>query len=289
MSTRFNQAEFLITTCTIGDLETWETSSNYILKNLAADKYLVIVPDEHVETFESVTDFRFEVTPESTYIGNLADRLIPLVREGGNQNSEGWYIQQFVKMIAASKTQNSRYSVIWDADTIPLKPINFVSKTGRIILFASSERHEEYFSLINRLFSFPKIANHSFISQCIAVRGFWLTALIKDIEKIENQNWVETVLTRINFSKHSAFSEFELIGNYVYNNFQDDFEVIKPRWRRDGNSLIGTPLNLTRWWSKLVLFGATYVSFETWDQPPKTLVGRLSYRTKNIINNLAGK
>ena len=48
----------------------------------------------------------------------------------------GWWFQQFLKMAFAYSPYAKEYYVVWDADTIPLNPIDFIdSKSGSFLLY----------------------------------------------------------------------------------------------------------------------------------------------------------
>ena len=106
-----------------------------------------------------------------------------------NENRIGWYYQQALKLIFALK-QNQRGTnvVMWDADTIPLRKINFFNGNRSFLYGSLLEYHTPYFKTAREifLFSMPKLA--------YTVQFFSLTSLENEFLLKRLQNYCNKVI-----------------------------------------------------------------------------------------------
>ena len=254
----------VISVCSTKDINTWEIASDYIVKYIAARRYTVIVPDSQVREFENKTNSRYEVIPESDLIGKLKNRIEHKVPE--NQSGRvGWYLQQFIKLFALSKLKDEDVALIWDADTVPLKALEFISDDGKLRYYIGNENHAPYFDFISKLLDVHKKQEFSFIAQCFPIRGAWAKAFFQEVECCQDENWVDSFLNSIDFNHNSGFSEYETLGSFIYNKYPQEIMVLSNKWSRLGNLLIGSANNLEYKISKLITRKYDYISFESWD------------------------
>lgn len=258
-SMRFDK---VISVCAKKDIEVWKVASAQIIRKINSNKYIVIVPSSQISLFQSASPSEYEVIDENRYTEKFLPRL--LVHGDNSKSSIAWYIQQFLKLSELSEIGEDEIALIWDADTIPLREIEF-KKNGRIVLYKGSEYHEPYFETIRKLLNCEKQNNYSYIAQCIPCKGRWIKSLIGSIEK-SGTPWQIAILNSIDFSKASSFSEYETLGTFIENNFCDEIEITNRRWQRYGNGLIGGPKNL-RYFSKIFAIRYDFMSFEAWDKP----------------------
>ncbi len=203
----------------------------------------------------------------------------------------GWYFQQFLKM-AYSQICTDEYYLIWDADTIPLKPINITNKPW---FDTKTEYHKAYFDTIIKLFpDLYKKNNYSFISEHMIIKTSIMKEIINTINKNSNiigNTWFEKIINSIDESQisKSGFSEFETYGTYVEFKYPELYDIKEFNSLRSNNDWC-TPtiinLHLIKWLRKD--FDA--VSFDNWqviDEKKSKILIRLSYifdyKTSNII------
>lgn len=214
--------------------------------------------------FKKKSPSEFKVLSEEMFVGNLSKNIFR--RAGGAVNPPGWYLQQIVKLAFLYSERNSEgVSVIWDADTIPLKKISFI-QGQKIKFYMGSEHHEPYFSSINKLLGLEKKIASSFIAQCMACPNEWTLDFFNYLESTKKKYWIEELLDTINFQTFSSFSEYETLGTFFYSKFSDKmfFEDHKS-WQRRGNGLIGCAENL-KFFSWILKLKYDYVAFEKWDE-----------------------
>ena len=158
-----------------------------------------------------------------------------------------WYYQQILKITFALNYINEKNEnlVIWDADTIILKKINFFNKDKSIKYGNFFEFHKAYYLTNESILK--NLPNYyiSFLNQFIAItnneKDFLLNRFLNfDYPKKKlGYNISELILKNI-FEKHkvyngSLFSEYELIGqsNYLHS-LQKQKPLLFLRYGLDG-------------------------------------------------------
>jgi hypothetical protein len=256
----------VISVCELKDIKVWSISNNYILKNIEASNYTLIVPDSQIDEFRKVTNSKFRIIGELSITGNVKEILQQKI---SNHKTErfGWYFQQFIKLCALEMESGDDVILIWDADTVPLKNLNFFDSDGCLIHYSGNENHSPYFKNINNLLKMKKENKYSFIAQCIAVRANWAKDFFQHItENNNNKDWKTAIIDSIDFSQESGFSEYEVLGTFITHKFSEDTARTTNRWIRHGNRLIGGIQNLEAESSVGKLSPYDFASFELWDE-----------------------
>lgn len=257
----------VICVCSWGDAPTWEKAATHIIWNIAARHYKLLVPDKEVERFREITPYAFQVLPESRYVADISvclNAAIPPESLG----RRGWYLQQFIKIAAARAAADNDVVLIWDADTVPLKPLHFTDESGRILYYRGSEHHLPYFTLIRNLLGLEREVDFSFIAQCFPLRVRWLHELCDELELKYGMPWYEAIITRIDFSQDSGFSEYETMGTYIACHHPEEIAFSSAKWWRFGNRLVGDITLLTDRKAKALSRKFDFLSFEKWERKP---------------------
>jgi hypothetical protein len=220
------------------DMDVWKIASLYIPEYIYANKYEVIVPDNEVNVFKSHTNPKFEVVCESTYLngidlGFVRDHLV------NYKELAGWYLQQFIKINACRLGDERDVYLVWDADTVPLKRLDFFDSAGRLKYFKGTENHTDYFNTIHKILGLQKKVDFSFIAQCFPIKRNWAKEFCDEIERRSGTDWVVTVLASISGDTPSGFSEYESLGTFLTYKYPNDFITIDNCWSRYGNLLVG--------------------------------------------------
>ncbi|WP_114651941.1 DUF6492 family protein [Polynucleobacter necessarius] len=255
----------VISVCSAKDIDVWTVAAPKIIKNIKASYYTVIVPDSQVALFSSVTNAPYQVKPESQFIGNAKEKIAYTLTEN-NQDRVGWYLQQFVKIAAVLRHRDDDLVLIWDADTVPVRPLSFVEPDGRLLYYKGSEYRSFYFIFIEKALGLKRTQDFSFIAQSLMVRASWAHSLFQSLENKTQLPWIDAILSQLDPSEPSGFAEFETLGSWIWHHHRNEILVSDRPWYRYGFSLVGNPLNL----SVLVWRGLAkyydFVSFEAWDQ-----------------------
>ena len=73
------QISELVSVCCLKDIEAWEITSRFMVRNIAAKQYRVIVPDREIEEFVKKSPPEFKVMGESRYTEQFKDQLLQLL------------------------------------------------------------------------------------------------------------------------------------------------------------------------------------------------------------------
>ncbi len=138
---------------------------------------------------------------------------------GKEWSRSGWLFQQLIKLNADELVQNDNVLIL-DADTCITTKQSFVTNSETFILNFADEYHFPY-SNYNKLLDLNKRFFLSFICHHMIFKKTVLRNLKKDIELHTGKNWINAILSTVDFSESSCFSEYELYGNYLYYSYRD--------------------------------------------------------------------
>ncbi|MBM4128028.1 MAG: FkbM family methyltransferase [Nitrospira sp.] len=275
--------DLVYSVCSSADIGVWSHTSKNLLNFVPSKNYLLIVPDSDVELFKTITDRTFKVVPESVFVPGLKEILrnkIPPSSIG----RIGWYLQQFIKLSVLKEARDYENFVIWDADTVPLKKIEFFRSTGEVEFFTGTEAHLPYFDLTQKLMGFGKRAKFSFIAQCFPYKGIWANNFFNFIEGKFSESYEKTLLNLIDFKEGSGFSEYETLGSFAYHNYRKQIIVSGKKWERNGTALIGGPHNIYREPYKQLIKDYEHLTFERWQEPFSTLKAQDDSARKSFLS-----
>lgn len=241
----------------------------------------VIVPDHQVRDFEKslprTVIVESELDYDSGFFAPLNDACLQV-----NPSRKGWYLQQFIKIEALRRlSQHNDALVIWDADAVPLKKIDFFDTEGRPRLFISSEGvtdnrgnyfdviHQPYFQVIEKLLGISRSWDFSFIAQTMPISAQIVQSFFSEIENRAGYVWWKAIIEAVDFSENSGFSEYETLGAYMYGNHPEYLSFQSDAWTLNGWGSHGTPRKAWRASRNLRASGElALVGFEVWQKPP---------------------
>ena len=224
-------------------IDVWPVASKVIPSFIQAERYRVIVPDKEVEIFRANGSDLFLVEAESEFVSDFSESLWDAIGKIHPQRY-GWYLQQFIKIEALRRLgQKNIRGVIWDADTVPLKAIDFFSPTA-VNFFHGNEYHLPYFQTIDRLLKLDRVVPHSFIAQSFPCEPHWVSAFCEEIESSHQKPWWKAIIDCIDFEQKSGFSEYETLGNFVAHRFPGEWRWSDIPWERKGYTRFGSPANM---------------------------------------------
>jgi len=255
----------LISVCCLKDIEAWEVTSAFIVRNIASKQYRVIVPDKEVEEFIKKSPPQFQVIGESRYTQLFSQKLAKLLPD--NKKSQfGWYLQQFIKLLAIEDNAPNDIVLIWDADTAPINQLQFISEDSKLIYYKSIENHQPYFETIKKLTGLDKKVSFSFIAQCFPIKVVWFDSFCSTLENKFQVNWVDAILNNIDFDKPNSFSEYETLGTFISHHYQDEVIYSDRPWWRLGNTLINHVAFLSNKKAEALSNQYDFISFEKWER-----------------------
>jgi hypothetical protein len=272
----------VITMCSLEHSQVWKLTSALLPENIIADEYLVYVPDDEISMFKEFTNPKISVRSQSElgtlYFDHLREKLV----QSGNEIRFGWYLQQFYKIEALLASTADRL-VIWDADCVPVRPIQTFDSSGcPIYMFGAFEYNESYFEAIERLTGLSRVQEFSFVIPGFPILKQWIDEFEKYISLRNNEKpWYDAVIETTDFALKSGFSETETLGTFVANLHPQEWSTFEGSWERRGQKRFGYAQKFT---PALVVKIATesnldIISFENWDvRGPRLIVKRLRER-----------
>jgi hypothetical protein len=255
----------LICVCCKRDALTWGVASQYIVRFISAKRYKVYVPDGEIAFFKSITPGAFEVLGESIFTQHFSAELKRRL-PARIADQFGWYLQQLIKLYAVSACEPNELVLIWDADTVPIRSLNFIDDEGKLVYYKSDEHHPPYFETIARLLGLGKKVDFSFIAQCFVLRASWFDAFCHSIEERHQISWPNALLDSIDFEEGNGFSEYETLGTFISHHYPDQITYSENKWLRLGNSTLGHIAFLSDHVIAEQLGDYDFVSFEKWDR-----------------------
>ncbi len=236
-----------------------------VRNHIAARRYLLIVPPADMAVFSRRLSPEVEIHDWEDYLGGWTLSRVRAALPETVADRAGWYLQQIVKIAAARAEKGT--ALIWDADTIPLRPLDFGEDGAVINVYGSREHHAAYFDTLERLTGLRKIPDRSFIAQCLCVRWLWANEFIGAVEAHTGKFWIEAILSEIRGAGISEFSEYESLGTFVCERFPNEIRFNDRRWLRRGPQLVKGLADLTP--GKLAALSQVYdfITFERWDTP----------------------
>jgi hypothetical protein len=249
----------IVSVCIARDLPTAAIGVREMLVRLQPRQYLYAVPKADMPTFRNAMPSAIDIVDEREFMEGWDLKKVHSVLPPPVSWRAGWYLQQFVK-INASRLSGT--TLIWDADTVPLRNLTVGDSQTRISLYSGNEYHAPYFKTINALLGLERISRRSFIAQCMHVKSTWTNGLVEEIQNRSGRHWIEAVLSTLPGNHPCEFSEYETIGTFVAHYHPDEAVFNNVRWSRFGNRLIADPSDLTP--SKKRYFGLiyNYIAFE---------------------------
>ena len=136
-----------------------------------------------------------------------------LVNHGSPAKRTGWFLQQFIKLgFALSEYCDTDYYLSWDADTLPLRNIEFFTSDGKPIFTKKKEHNQAYFDTLSKILELGEYADFSYIAEHMMFNKNVMTEMLGDIEEspIYGDSWYEKIINATDSTNVNSFSEFEI-------------------------------------------------------------------------------
>jgi hypothetical protein len=155
-----------------------------------------------------------------------------------------WYFQQFIKMgFAQNPKARDRY-VIWDSDTILLKPITFFEGERALITNGEKYIHVPYRVFVEKALGIHAEYSMSYIAQQIPVFTAVMREILEGFSRAgsDGDRWYENVFALIEqemlpgktaYSDMLCFSEYEIYGNYLRERHPELYTLRDLPWLRE--------------------------------------------------------
>ncbi|MEQ2025039.1 DUF6492 family protein [Xenorhabdus szentirmaii] len=270
----------VVTVCAGKDLENITTCIVALKKNLDINNIYVITNDiSRVPDLDSVIAINENDIISYEQIERLKKIDFPY-----SNHRFGWYFQQFLKMEFARSIYCQGDYLIWDADTILLKKINFHENESVLFTKGEEQLNNHYVSTYQKLLGVKKTFSFSLISQHLFVNRAIMLRMLDEIENRHKDNFCEAILSNIDGDSPSLFSEYETYVNY-YAQINPCYRVIERKWFRHAAAICGFGSGLNVISKKFP--DCDYVAMEKFDitfkGKLKGIIKYLHYKLKNYF------
>ena len=194
--------------CPANELEEFSNKLNF--------KEFTIINEDSLISLNEFKKIFYSESSELTYKKNFIKRI-------------NWYYQQILKISFTLKfIENYKNKmVIWDADTILLKKIDFFKNNLSVKYGNFNEFHKEYFLTNDKILGFQPKYFISFLNQFVALsfeEFFFFKShifanneiILDDIPTILSRKILKSIFLEHKIYNGSMFSEYELIGQSNY-------------------------------------------------------------------------
>ena len=233
----------IISACLARDLPVYRATYQSLRRHLPGSDIHVVTKKEDFPKFKEACGPELtlwdeaELVPHMT-LGELRKMPFPFFPRGA-----GWYFQQFLKYAFVNVSNDDDYYLIWDADTVLLRPIEFFTPEGKPYYTTATEYHVPYFETYQALFGTEANREFSFISQHQVIRKSILREMLARMETLHpsSRNWAWAIMENLRGSGSNLFSEYETYGHYLKSERPDSFVVRALDWTRNGERWAGYP------------------------------------------------
>jgi hypothetical protein len=210
-----------------------------IARNVPYGKLWVVAHRSHRKQVERlrIRDLIFE--DEDKFIPGISfDFVKQKLLEIGITTRFGWYLQQFLQLGAALRSDFPEYYLATASDVVYLEPQDLVDSQGRARIVVQHGQPEQFpWRDVIRKLKLPAADDVGFIAEHMVFRKSIVLELFRHIERISGKPWVEQILQAVGevrrslpedhppfFSLH-CFSEYETYGNFVWLHHREQYFI----------------------------------------------------------------
>lgn len=273
----------IISACRLCDLPVLEITARQLPKCVPFRSLSVVCPDKDFAKIRSRLSPDVRVIPENNFLPGMTIEALRALPVRGFPRAAGWYFQQLLKLQFAFTDLDEDYFLIWDADTVPLRPMRFFDAQGRMLLTKATEHHAPYFETYRNLFGEDARREFSFISQHIVVEKSMAREMLTRIERhVPGEgNWAWKIMRSLPQTGDNLFSEYETYGHFAKNHFAERVAFVQRAWQRRITHYTGRGIPTERELATL-REEYEYAAFERvqtgWRRMVKAIVGRFYKR-----------
>lgn len=231
----------VVTACRAADLRILQTTSLALKKYVPFRRLHVLTAAANFEQFRQALGDEVALIDEDTFIPGMTLAFLRELPLPGLPGGAGWYFQQLLKLNFCFREPAEDYYLIWDADTVPLRPLEFFDEEGRMLFTKAEEEHAPYFENYRKLLGEDPNREFSFISQHIVVQKSVLREMLAAIESRfpGEENWAWKVMRNLEGTSTNLFSEYEIYGHYLKNHYPARAAYRELPWLRGGTRAVG--------------------------------------------------
>src|SRR5882762_7103078 len=137
--------------CRARDLPTLCLAVEGLRTHLRPVRITVATARQNFRAFQKALGRSVELADEDELIPDMTLDSIRSMPIPSFPRGAGWYFQQLLKYSWCFKNPEIGHYLVWDADTVLLRPLDFFDDQGRVLMTKSSEYHPPYFATFEQL------------------------------------------------------------------------------------------------------------------------------------------
>jgi len=195
----------------------------------------VITARVNFACFRKALGSEVELLDEDSMTPGLTLRQLRLFTLPGLRKAAGWYLQQFDKLAFSFQPSSDDYYLIWDSDTVPLRPLEFFDADNKMCFTISDEEHPPYLENFRKLLRQEPQREFSFIAQHMIVQKSVAREMLGRIETNfpGNDSWAGKIMRHLEGTHANLFSEYETLGHYIKTNYPERATYRRLPWLRE--------------------------------------------------------
>lgn len=194
-------------------------------------RVVFITPSRQIESCRRiVNDFQNQVVMEFISEDAIVNRNVRELIKREFKNRYGWILQQFatVAFLLEESLSGSIPVLALDADTLLTRPTTFINKENKQVLLCSTEYHQPYYVLINKLSNDLCHDKLSFISHHMIYQPDLFRTIFRDLNIDSIEKLLKFVLENYDKKSESPICvEFEIYAQWLVKNFRAKIELLK--------------------------------------------------------------
>ena len=274
--------------CKGNDLVTLRYAIERLRLHLKPQSINIATAHKNFGSFEKVLGSSVNLVDEDKLIPDMTLDALRQLPVPFFPRAAGWYFQQLLKYAWCFQNPKVGHYLIWDADTILLKPLDFFDEQGRVLMTKATEYHAPYFAVFEKLFGVPAAYEFSFISQHQMMDKKLLQEMLASIAARfpQSLNWAWAIMQALPPTGQNLFSEYETYGHWLKQYHPDTLRCRDVPWLREGTEVVGFPPNER----KLEKLAKSYyfASFESKNRPWKKTLSRIRGAAEGFVRKLRG-
>lgn len=246
----------IVSACLARDLAVYRLTFKSLRQHLPEAELHVVTRSADFELFRRACGPELHLWDEAELVPGMTLHDLKQMPLPFSPRAAGWYFQQFLKFSFLNVSNADEHFLIWDADTILLRPLDFFDQAGRPYYTKAKEHHHPYFETFECLFGSPANREFSFISQHQVINKRVLREMLELIETRHptSKNWAWAIMENLKGDGSNLFSEYETYGHYLKWKHAGSFSLRELPWTRNGEKYAGYPPDA----SKLPALGEQY-------------------------------
>lgn len=300
----------IVLACRRKDLEILRLALPRLRRFIPHRKCVIFTSSKNLRLFSSVLGCDVDLVDEDGVIPTMT--LHGLQKRGnlpGFPEGAGWYFQQFLKLSYPQLDPGAERYLIWDADTLPLRPMHVFDAKGQSLLTPASMGaavpppgvrldeptiqtleqatvpHEDYFKNYEHLLQEPCLGKTSFIAQHMPIQTKTLGSMLRQIDRnIPGQeHWAWKILFHLQGGGRNLFSEYEFYAHYALQHAPELHRARPLAWSRGGrlrNPASSHSAQLDSWAKTL-----DFVAVEAWSSPMRRRLLRIFHMLPGPLRN----